>query len=1206
MAVASLIRKFVKFVWGDWQTNELWQRILKTSLACVIALSFAVIPELGTVYGLNTYLIPMVTVFAHPGQRMGKVIETLVMALLGSLLGLGWSLLGLFLSTLAIGQNPSAASAIRAIFMLVSVLTHGYVRSQTPRLFALVWFELISSATILLGSTTQVTVQAFTGVYYPILTGSAIVLFVNLCIFPEHATSYLGTSTINTLSESMDTLERASHWFVTPGGDSDEAKEEAAKSACQDAKKKTALGEFLDDFPNPFKSSSSKKTPPPDIQLTTMASLSAKSSKLRAQVTQCKSAQNEVNFEFAVSPLAPKSLKLISKREISSLVQNTITLIGACENKFVLLSNTENAVTEECSDSDTESDFSESLDEEALDPIATKELHGILEDDDEDRDEQIGSVRLDDDDFEQIIEDVKPLREIESASSELLESILRRIREPVEDFDKGIKGATDLLIACLAYCYDVSKLPSGAPTPQGIRLEEIDIRIDSFTEALGAFDTRCPQELKLAAIDSSGKNIDLMPRMEMFLVSSFLLGYRQAATHVLEMLRHTRALVEERLKRNNRPRVWIPHHTDIRQWLYTSGEWDPMVLPEAGRKELRESKSSKEEPGDDSSDITVEEGFLPRQRADEENTVGKSQEKETSSKPELKSKDSTKDHKTLVGKVRANAADALEWAQRSEDVKYAIKLALAVFIVSWPSFVASWRGWYAEVRGIWAPLQLVLVFEVSIGTSLFVFFIRLLGVIFGCTIGLLSYEMGRGNRVAMVIILILGVVPSVYIQLGTKYVKAGMVSTTTMCVVALATINQTGTATENFYKRLVAFLVGSVVAITVEIFILPVRARHRLVESLSSAVRQVQAMHAAVWVGIDSPQVPNFRSHQLDYRFSHAREKAQTALAAAEMFLPFCRNEPRLKGSFKPLEPIYKEIIYVLHQIINRMDNVVDLRKAYGSSVLEDLHMEVYAYRRNVAASNTLILFSVQEALTDWLPLPQFLPSSRLAQARLVNHVRETLASADLSSVPTPHHQVSPSFSNSGGDDIAVVDQADLDEYTASIITERKFLSWNANAAGHMEIIEYLEELVDLTKLLVGVNAFRSGLLEKPKYKDYVQQTRAAEAELSRLASRRSRRTSKATADGRGGSTTLARAAAVAASVQKFRRRTQELKMRKQASAASNPQEVSGTQAATGAGRREAVDTEDDAIPMSLRRVRTRIERESVVVRRRGFSTGAM
>uniref|UniRef100_A0A8H7TW97 Putative ER transporter 6TM N-terminal domain-containing protein n=1 Tax=Bionectria ochroleuca TaxID=29856 RepID=A0A8H7TW97_BIOOC len=137
MAGAPPIRKFVKFVWGDWQTNELWQRILKTALACVIALSFAVIPELGTVYGLNTYLIPMVTVFAHPGQRMGKVIESLVMALLGSLLGLGWSLLGLFLSTLAIGQNPSAASAIRAIFMLVSVLTHGYVRSQTPRLFAL-------------------------------------------------------------------------------------------------------------------------------------------------------------------------------------------------------------------------------------------------------------------------------------------------------------------------------------------------------------------------------------------------------------------------------------------------------------------------------------------------------------------------------------------------------------------------------------------------------------------------------------------------------------------------------------------------------------------------------------------------------------------------------------------------------------------------------------------------------------------------------------------------------------------------------------------------------------------------------------------------------------------------------------------------------------------------------------------------------------
>ena len=46
-------------------------------------------------------------------------------------------------------------------------------------------------------------------------------------------------------------------------------------------------------------------------------------------------------------------------------------------------------------------------------------------------------------------------------------------------------------------------------------------------------------------------------------------------------------------------------------------------------------------------------------------------------------------------------------------------------------------------------------------------------------------------------------------------------------------------------------------------------------------------------------------------------------------------------------------------------------------------------------------------------------------------------------------------------------------------------MSWNAASAAQAEIIEFLEELIDLTKLLVGANEFRSGLLTRPTYHDY-------------------------------------------------------------------------------------------------------------------------
>lgn len=97
------------------------------------------------------------------------------------------------------------------------------------------------------------------------------------------------------------------------------------------------------------------------------------------------------------------------------------------------------------------------------------------------------------------------------------------------------------------------------------------------------------------------------------------------------------------------------------------------------------------------------------------------------------------------------------------------------------------------------------------------------------------------------------------------------------------------------------------------------------------------------------------------------------------------------------------------------------------------------------------------------LPLPQFLPSARLAHLRMINRVREVVQQ----SVP----------------------QGQMHENASKLIRQlavrRKYMSWNAASAAQAEVIEFLEELVDLTKLLVGANEFRSGLLTRPKYHSY-------------------------------------------------------------------------------------------------------------------------
>lgn len=771
MANSSPIRRLVKLIWGDWQTNQLWQRIFKSSLACTIGLIIAVIPQVVAVFGLNTYLVPMTTVFAHPGQRMAKMIESLALILAGALIGLAWSILGLYLSTLVVDYSVPAASSIRAVFMLVSTLVHGFVRSASPRLFVAVWLLLVATATTLMGRATEVSLAVFTNIFYPILAGTGVVLVVNLAIFPELSTSFLGSSTIDTLSQTMDTVSQVTHWFITPGGDSEAArKKRKQEEASKKDKKKSWWSAFMEDFPNPFEIKGRKKKAPLELNLTTLVGLADQKSALRESLQKCKAAQDEVNFEYSISPLPPKALKPISKHSMSSLVQNVVTLIGACENKYVLLST---SAVEEAPVLERAAPIVPPK-EGVFAPAIPKILQQVQEADDEDGPNAQSQI-----------DEVKPLREIESGSVDLLESILGGLRRPVQDFETAFNEAATLAMSCIAYCFDVPRLPSGVPRPHGIEVEEIDLRIEIFTDALARFDQRSTEELKATAM-GEGKEVDLMPRMEMFLVSSFLLGFRQAALHVLAMLRHARELVDQRRKRHDRPTLWLPRYADFRQWLNTAGESDAMVLPEKARKEVRTGKTSKPASSTDSADSSTSEDPLPWQEKDEEKALNRPAKRSKPGRiPSPKKEKRTLAEAGWVMKIRGKTADVLEWAQHSDDLVYALKLAVAVFCVSWPSFVSSWRTWYGEVRGIWAPLQLVLVFEVSIGTSLFIFFLRLFGVIFGCVVGYASYEIGRGNRIAMVVILVFGIVPSVYIQIATKYVKAGMISITTMCVVAL-------------------------------------------------------------------------------------------------------------------------------------------------------------------------------------------------------------------------------------------------------------------------------------------------------------------------------------------------------------------------------------------------------------------------------------
>ena len=66
------------------------------------------------------------------------------------------------------------------------------------------------------------------------------------------------------------------------------------------------------------------------------------------------------------------------------------------------------------------------------------------------------------------------------------------------------------------------------------------------------------------------------------------------------------------------------------------------------------------------------------------------------------------------------------------------------------------------------------------------FVLRAFGTTLGCLWGWAAVEARGGEPVVCAAMIFIGIIPCTYVQLGSKYPKAGMVGTVSICIVALA------------------------------------------------------------------------------------------------------------------------------------------------------------------------------------------------------------------------------------------------------------------------------------------------------------------------------------------------------------------------------------------------------------------------------------
>ncbi|SCV03140.1 LANO_0G02388g1_1 [Lachancea nothofagi CBS 11611] len=1045
--LSSKKKRICKFLKQQFPCSRiLAQRIFKSTVHATVALIFCLIPKVRDRLGNQPSMLPLIAVMVHPGRRVSATIQGAIYCITGLLFGLAYSLLGRFIAQRCLGHTwhvvgelqqyaenytrYESALAILAVFETIMLFVHGWMRSVSHHYFHIVFPLFLVVHFAFMAPLTQDAGTIAKAFSVPFYLGIAMSIFWNLVLFPEFGSTYLGNSTVDALNEIHNAIDSAINFFISI-----------------DVKDPTT----------------SLYTQEP----VSLARLLKTKNTIEGKVSSCNLVLEECMYEISYSFVSPSDLKSVIQ-SFNHLSMYINALVNACQLEFLLIGRQD-------------------------------------------------KYTLDND-----LMNIETEKEIRHADARKLLKVLGLMRDPIFNLHKTLSESLFMIKAALAYVYDVkldkvqhsilfrenaTKFQSSKDPFKDLEFDKI---IDNLVNGVIDFDLRAREEL--IHLD---ENL-LQPNDEMFLFSSFLLNFKETTNSVVNIMKETRKIYQYRkrqeLKGSLRGKtLWVnflSNYNTFKTWItgaskaritesqsLNGGTIGDNYRPPADMGVKRPQEEEREILSQRRSDVVTfmkTSKLLPTTNASDSSTGKKSNTSHTS----VISDSSNVIVKSIFSKSLVFSHDF--YHKHREHFRFGLQVTIALMLASFPMFIPKARDWYIKIRGTWIGFVCILALEPSVGGTFWVFFLRGVGVILGAAWAYVSYLAGcnQTNPYLEVVVTIFGAVPGFYYLLGTPYVKAAIIQIISIYVVMLAAIlpsDNQGSILSNFAKRCLAVGYGGGIAVLVQVTMFPVTARDQLNGEISFVAGCISEMQMLLAAGLEGESLNSSVTDERYQRFAKISASAKSALSRASAYKGLTRQEPRLKGEYTELEKVFTQMIYIQRQILDRMDNMILLRKQYGSAIIEELNYMVYGYRRQYVASITSLMRAVQEAIRNKTPLPQFLPSARIAHRRLVNKVQSILkikyASKMKSLRPRVMVDLFGNKDDSSDDDEGLTienqHQARSTLPPHEYIMKEKFLSWNASSAAAEEIIEYVEELVQLSKILVGVNEFKYGFLSRPLYADW-------------------------------------------------------------------------------------------------------------------------
>ncbi|EPQ28416.1 uncharacterized protein PFL1_04243 [Pseudozyma flocculosa PF-1] len=347
-----------------------------------------------------------------------------------------------------------------------------------------------------------------------------------------------------------------------------------------------------------------------------------------------------------------------------------------------------------------------------------------------------------------------------------------------------------------------------------------------------------------------------------------------------------------------------------------------------------------------------------------------------------------------VLKFRVRLSRSIRRFRHSHHIKFGIKLALGVALLSLPAWLARGpaRTWWYERRGQWAVISYLYVLESSTGASFRVSLFRIIGTVSGSLLGLCISEVSHNNRYALGFLLALAVVPASHFMLFTRAEGIGIVLGLTAPIIALIPtldLESSGseTAVELAWNRGYMIFIGIVAALIVNIVIWPLHARVELVRQISRSTVLLQSLYLSL---ARQMLTGGFvASAESTAAFERLENSVERKIAKARGLVSMMEAEVSL---IPKRTDVLSEILNQLLTIAELLRGLRRCREHGLRSIRREAVVNVLELRQNVIASVLIVLWSTGQALLSHAPLPQFLPSPRLALAELTEAVAEQLS----------------------------------------------------------------------------------------------------------------------------------------------------------------------------------------------------------------------